>query len=248
MNLAQIVKQLWNEDGPMIAAGDNVADGLQRLCARCYEALPSPVWNEMFELAAVEGDEREFQTWLTDTLRDFPPSHNLKMLWFGIVEDLGLDDMDGEPTGEDMDNPAGADDDWFDDIGLDENGDDLLPTTAFVYVCGDRYLFTEPRPVERQKGYSYDPPGQQFFPQVIELYYHKFFGEDEDLDTLATSYLIPAYTGLLISSACRRLDPQLLTGPAPARQVVFGWDEGEPIVLGGITREGWRPRYQPVKF
>lgn len=247
MNLAQIIKQLWTEDGPAIAVGEDVAAELTRLCSRCHEAFPHPVWLEMLDAATIDGDESEFHVWLTDTLRDFPPGNQIKMFWFGIVEDFGLDDMDGEL----LDDPAeeGApDDQWFDDDDIDDESDAMMPTAAFIYLCGDRYLFTEPRPVERQKGYAYDPPGQQYYPHFIEQYYHKVFGDDEEVDLIATAYLLPAYAGLLIASACRRLDPALLLGPSPSRQIVFGWDEGEPMILGEITSEGWKPRYQPIKF
>ncbi|GAB4311104.1 MAG: hypothetical protein Kow0059_00960 [Candidatus Sumerlaeia bacterium] len=261
MNLTRIVKQLWAEDGPMIAAGEDVADGLRHLCARCYEVLPLGMWKDLSGMASDAGDEHEFQTWLADTLSDFPPPADIRMFWFGIVEDYGVEELtdeagaDGEsddhsPEVESL-NPGSEESFvWLGDENAEQapEGETLFPAAAFVYLCGDRYLFTEQRPAERQKGFYYDPPGQQFYSRFVEMYYQTYFGEDDAADQLAVSYLIPAYLGLLITRAFRSIDPGLLLGPSALRQVVFGWDDGEPIVLGDMARDGWKPRYTPVRF
>ena len=189
-------------------------EGMQKLIEYCRQHYPDTDWSP-FETLDYTADVVAISHWLAKTLITDPPPDAIKGLSFGLCEPV-----------------YDIEDKWV--VGLDVHlmGDkDIEDSGKYCdWVCrGGDYFAT---------GYS----GSWILFQIFQLSDERSSRNlsEERGGYLSIHILSLGYLGMAIRDICQTLDKSLLLGSQLYRAITIGFDEGRFVMLGYITKDGWK--------
>ncbi len=205
----------------IIRESESVSAGMERIIARCNERLPHSVWAELSGLS-YEEDVEKLRDWLVNVHAADPPGLKVAILYFGLRECPNLEDDECDIS---MDIAL---------CGIAEepvNKVALPPHTEVNYVPKEPYA---------------DSAILSKIRKVLDSIIIEPEDEDEDdmengpVDELGTEMLGLTYANLAMREVCRQIQPELLLGDRESRHIAVGWDEGDIIIMGEVSKGQFR--------
>jgi len=198
-----------------VRSARTVTAGFSAVIDLCAEQGPPQDWAR-FRALALEPDVARLQQWLESLLVTDPPGTDTRVLWFGLCNPI----RDGEPTS------------------------DLAVRGFAVHPDGAGPITWEPSNAEA---------GSEVLAQIHALAHPQGEGagagdasgedehdEDDESGDDAEGALCLADAGLVLRTLAGELAPELFVGQATERELLFGFDSGDIIRLGTISRDGLR--------
>ncbi|MGI8982364.1 MAG: hypothetical protein ACR2FY_24295 [Pirellulaceae bacterium] len=114
-------------------------------------------------------------------------------------------------------------------------------TVADCYVAGARHF-----QLEGSSDWAVDP---EYFPDgryansnVLANIYRAAYGPSDGLKNDALEYLCLGYVAFALKFILADVDPKLILGSEEPVGVAAGWDSGDPLYVGFLTRDGFQVR------
>jgi hypothetical protein len=186
-----------------------VAESMTSLIDQCESIRPHPDWAKLRALPY--SDFAHLLRWIKKPFRQEPPKKPLKGLWFGLF------------------NPC-------------PNG---RTPVADIYVCGSERFHPDPEDNNWAVGPDWWPNARYANSTVLADIYRIAYRQDSRgrkqdncLGIDADYPLVLGYGAFAIRELLERVDPLLLLGRAKSLGVAVGFDSGDFVLLGKITKGG----------
>jgi hypothetical protein len=127
---------------------------------------------------------------------------------------------------------------WF---GLaEEVGDN--DGTCRLYISGSPYYDPEDESDDWEiwGKDSYLPPGRVVDSSVLRILYRSISLDGEPGATISQEFPCLVYAGLAIIWLCKSIPAELMIGHRNWRAIAVGWESGDTIMLGRVSKTGWQ--------
>ncbi len=113
--------------------------------------------------------------------------------------------------------------------------------TCGMYVAGSKDFDAADETFDWACGPDYFPNGRYADSKVLDEIYRKVDKAEGSVSEYGEYVLCLGFGGLIINTLADRIGPEIWLGNSKARAVAIGFDSGDGILLGSITKTGWHP-------
>lgn len=114
--------------------------------------------------------------------------------------------------------------------------------TCGLYVAGAKEFDPDDDTFEWSCGPTYFPDGRYAQSQVLDVIYQKVKNAKGSVSSYGEYVLCLGYAGLVVKQIASTLSVETWLGTSASRAVAVGFDSGDGVLLGTITRRGWKPK------
>ena len=111
--------------------------------------------------------------------------------------------------------------------------------TCGLYMAGSKNFDAADETFDWACDPDYFPNGRYAKSQVLDEIYRKVDKAKRSVSEYGEYVLCLGFGGLIIKTLADRIGPETWLGNSKARAVAIGFDSGDGILLGSITKTGW---------
>lgn len=189
-----------------------VAESMDTLINQCAKNYPHPDWALLRALPF--SDLSPLENWIQQLLGTEPPSLLIQGLWFGLFNPC----YDGHSP------------------------------VADIYLCGSEQFHPDPQDNSWAVGPTWWPDARYAMSKVLAEIYRIAYTPGTSKPNLGNCLgndaeypLVLGYGVFAVRNLLERIDPALLPGKADSLGVAVGFDSGDFILVGNMTRNGLVP-------
>lgn len=113
--------------------------------------------------------------------------------------------------------------------------------TCGMYMAGSKIYDAEDEEFDWACGRDYFPDGRYAESQILDEIYRKVEKAKGSVSGYGEYVLCLGFSGLIIKTLAGAIDVETWLGNAKSRAIAIGFDSGDGILLGSITKNGWQP-------
>ena len=113
--------------------------------------------------------------------------------------------------------------------------------TCGMYMAGSKIFDAADETFDWACDPDYLPNGRYAKSQVLDEIYRKVDRPKGSVSEYGEYVLCLGFVGLIIRTLADTIDAETWLGNSKARAVAIGFDSGDGILLGSITKTGWQP-------
>lgn len=178
----------------------------------------------MAELMASCNNEAPSPAWQQIAALDFAQGGQVMADWL-------RDTLTHEPPSEDIQA-------FF--FGLFTTDADGGASYAQLYVCGSDCYDPDDETGDWVCDPAYFPEGR-YAPRALYQEIDALLASDKTAFDFGEEAVILGYTALVVRDLMHAIEPSLLLGDTEDRHVAIGYDDGDVLVIGRVTRNGFEP-------